>query len=135
MRKLIALVSLFFCHLALAETCPSIKDLKTGSMHGFKAYDSDDDTLLSETRIAQFIKNSEQFILAEWQDTQDHKGAIHCYYRDANGSQLETYLMKANLIPDNPKKSWYQVSGSMHCAAGMEACHFLTNSTQQLAKK
>lgn len=140
MNKLMTVIlALFFCHSAMADTCPSVKDLKAGTTHGFQAYDSDDDSLLSKERLAQFIKNTEQFILAEWQDTKDHQGAVHCYYRDMNGSQMDTYLKKTNLVPANPQKRWYEVSGSMHCAAGMESCLFKQNQSlgeqPQLAKK
>jgi hypothetical protein len=140
MNKLItAVIALLFCHLAFADTCPSVKDLKAGTTHGFQAYDSDDDTLLAKERLAQFINNAEQFILAEWQDTKDHEGAVHCYYRDINGSQMDAYLKKSNLVPANPHKRWYEVSGSMHCAADMESCLFKENKTigqqPQLAKK
>ena len=50
----------------------------------------------------------------------------------------EAYLAKDNFIPKLTAKSfWYQVSGYMHCAAGMDKCEFKMNSLakHQLAKK
>jgi len=120
---LIALVFFSFFQSSFADTCPSISDIQKQLFHGFKAYDTDDGKPLPPKRLAYFARHAEQFILAEWQDTQGHFGEIHCFYRDGEGSQMETYLMKTSFKPEN-SKNWYQVSGSMHCAAGMNACLF-----------
>jgi hypothetical protein len=108
----------------VADTCPTIQDIKSSSLTGWKAYDSDDGTLLSAKRTAQFKKSIEQFALAEWKTNANHQHAIRCYYRDQNGSGLEAYLAKNHfsLAENNP--AWYSVSGSMNCAAGMNECHF-----------
>lgn len=125
-RSLIALSCMVLCQLSFAETCPSVADIKKNSLTGWKAYDSDDGKPLSTSREAEFKKILEQFALAEWSKSKtDKHGSIHCYYRDNTGSSLEAYFAKDNFIPKlDPKTFWYQVSGSMHCAAGKEKCEF-----------
>lgn len=122
----------------LAETCPSISDIKKNMLAGWKAYDSDDGTLLSPAREAKFKKMLQHFTLAEWKQNKNHMTSMHCYYRDKTGSSLEAYLAKDNFIPKkNPKSFWYQVSGYLHCAAGKDNCQFETHPllSHQLAKR
>jgi hypothetical protein len=110
---------------SFADRCPSVDDIKNNHLNGWKAYDSDDGMLLSAARETQFKKIVEQFTLAEWKGTKKQPGSIHCYYSDKTGSSLEAYLAKDNFHPKlDPKSFWYQVSGFMHCAAGMERCEF-----------
>ena len=124
-RKIFLLISLIiFSSVGFAETCPQIKDIKSSTATGWKVYDSEDGTLLSAKRAAQFKKQITQFSLAEWTSEPNPNGAIHCYYRDQNGSDLDAYLAKKNFSPENATKIWYQVSGAMQCAAGVEKCIF-----------
>jgi hypothetical protein len=133
-RKTIITVSVaLLSQICLAETCPSVQDIKSNSLHGWKAFDSDDGMPLSAAREKQFKNTIEQFALAEWKDTKDKSGSIHCYYRDSTGSNLEAYFAKDNFIPKRLANSfWYEVSGFMHCAAGMDKCEF---ETQTLSNK
>ncbi len=76
-----------------------------------------------EAKIKKII---EQFALAEWTNNKKQLGSIHCYYRDKTGSSLEAYFAKENFHPKlDAKNFWYEVSGFMHCAAGMENCEFI----------
>jgi len=134
---IITLIStLLLNQAALAETCPSVNDIKQNQLNGWKAYDSDDGKPLPLARETQFKKMVEEFALAEWENK---SGSIHCYYRDNTGSNLEAYLAKDNFNPKvDPHSFWYKVSGFMHCAAGMERCEFEKYNIlqkQQLAKK
>ena|SRR3990167_3900868 len=138
MRKIgILFLSLvFISQTSFAETCPNIDAIKKQVWNGFKAYDSDDDKPLSKKREALFIKEVKQFALAEWVQKKEGPSAVHCYYRNDAGSELETYLSKDNFVPKNINKEWYQVSGFMHCAVGSDQCVFEENvSQEQLAKK
>lgn len=138
MKNLIlTLFILFFAQTTFADTCPTVKTIKSSPLLGWTAHDSDDGKILSTARTTSFKKNIEQFTLAEWVNTGKHKGAIRCYYSDNNGSGLEAYLTKENFQPTNLKKYWYQVSGSMHCAAGMSECLFKHDLSKQpqLARK
>jgi hypothetical protein len=138
MRKIFfAICILLCCKICFAETCPNVDDIKNNNAKNWIAYDSDDDTRLSPRREADFKKNIVQFTLAEWRNVNNKNSIIHCYYRDTEGSQLEAYLAKPNFIPKNTKNYWYQVSGSMHCAAGKNKCEFQEKIFQnrQLAKK
>ena len=85
--------------------------------------------------MTQFTNHIDQFSLAEWMQSGPQKGAIHCYYSDKNGSVIEAYLAKDNFAPQNTNHAWYQVSGSMHCAAGMDACLFDPHTTAQQPTK
>lgn len=137
-RKFItALILCVFSHISFADTCPSITEVKKNLLIGWNAYDSDDGTPLASRRKAAFIKDIEEFALAEWAERDHKKGAIHCYYKDHTGSALEAYLAKDNFIPNSTNKYWYQVSGAKQCAAGMDKCKFTGHSLlqQQLARK
>jgi hypothetical protein len=137
-RFLVMISFALLSQACLAERCPSVSDIKNNTINGWKAYDSDDGTPLSAARESQFKKIVEQFALAEWINVKNQPGSIHCYYRDSTGSSLEAYLSKDNFIPKkNPKSFWYEVSGFMHCAAGMDKCEFENHGLgkQQLAKK
>ncbi len=126
------------CQACLAETCPSINDVKTKVLHGWKAYDSDDGAPLSPLREAQFKQTIQEFALAEWPNKENKNGTIHCYYRDKTGSSLEAYLAKDHFVPLNHKNYWYEVSGYLHCAAGMDKCEFnqrMLAKQKQLARK
>jgi len=127
-----------FCQASFAETCPSVNDIKNQKLtSGWGAYDSADGTALPPSRMAQLVTYIDQFALAEWSGASKNGGVVHCYYRDKHGSDLEAYFSKDNFKPDNAKNVWYQVSGSMHCAAGNDKCAFQSNmpAEQQLAKK
>ena len=118
--------AMLLCEASIADRCPSVSDIKNNSLQGWTAYDSDDGTRLSAARETQFKKIVEQFALAEWTNSKKQLGSIHCYYRDKTGSSLEAYLAKDNFHPKLDTKSfWYEVSGLMHCAAGMERCEFI----------
>lgn len=118
-----------------ADSCPTISEIKRNLLKDWKAFDSEDGKPLSYQRIVHFKKNVEQFILAEAADEDSNNGTIHCYYRDKNGSMLDTYLARNNYSPENPTKFWYHVTGATQCAAGMEKCTFRTRQLAQLAKK
>ena len=125
MQKIILLLlTLAFTPFAFADNCPTVASIKSHATAGWKAYDSDDDTPLPSKRLHAFVKQIEQFALAEWKNNKTHHNTMHCYYRDKNGSALEAYLTKDGFSPVNNKNRWYKVSGSMHCAAGMDECLF-----------
>ena len=133
---LVSLGLLLLCQLGFAQTCPSVQDIKHALPVGWKAIDSDDGGELSPGREVQFRKLAQEFALVEWIDTNHKTGSIHCYYRDKNGSDLEAFLTRDNFIPKNTNDYWYQVSGSMQCAAGMDKCNFETGLAQnQLARR
>jgi hypothetical protein len=112
---------------SFADTCPTVVDIKQASLNGWRAYDSDDDTPLSSKRFDQYKSYIVKFVLAEWVTKQAKQpGSIRCYYRDKEGSTLEAYLAKDNLLLQDKKQVWYQVSHAMHCAAGFEACTFVS---------
>ncbi|VVC76822.1 hypothetical protein AQUSIP_21490 [Aquicella siphonis] len=137
-KLLTGLCLAMLCSLSFAETCPNVNDIKTNHLNGWKAYDSDDGAPLSTAREVQFKKMVEQFALAEWANGKRQSGAIHCYYRDSSGSNLEAYLAKDHFVPKQTSSSfWYSVSGYMHCAARKENCEFETKmlGNHQLAKK
>jgi hypothetical protein len=136
-RIIIFFIFTTFITITHAETCPTIKEIKSRTLNGWKAYDSDDGTPLSSTREIQYKKTIQEFALAEWGNKNNQEGTMHCYYRDATGSSLEAYLAKKHFAPQNHQKYWYQVSGYMHCAAGMDKCRFVSRileNQKQFAK-
>lgn len=134
-RILLALSMLFLCQLSFANTCPSVHDIQTNAIKGWKILDTDDGTPLSAQRNAEFKKSVEQFALVEWSNDGQKRGLIHCFYRDKNGSDLEAYLENENLTPMASNNFWYSVSGSMHCAAGPDKCQFQNKPVEaQFAK-
>lgn len=122
MKKLISIVMIAgFAQIGFANKCPSLDAIKHNHLSGWKAYDTQDGTPLTNEQFTQFKNKVTQFALAEWNDK---KNVIHCYYHDKNGADLEAYLAKGKYVPDNGKNFWYQVSGAMQCAAGVEKCEF-----------
>jgi hypothetical protein len=111
--------------LSYADTCPPVTAIKNNTLIGWKTYDSDAGIPVSPKQVDTFKRLAYQFVLAEW--TTDHH-SIHCYYRAKNGANLEVYLAKPNFLPNKNSPFWYQVSGSLHCAAGMQQCAFQTYS-------
>lgn len=123
MDKLFLSLCLLLCSMPVyAETCPNIEKVKAGQMQGWQAYDSDDDKPLSIRRLTHFKKQADKFLLAA-----SVKSGIRCYYGDHTGAALEAYLAKPHLSPINKNNLWYQVSGSLDCAAGMDKCQFQKN--------
>lgn len=148
--------------VSFASRCPSITDIKNNNISGWEIYDNEDDKPLSNARIAEFKNKVTEFALVEWVDVankdqeqskvnlknskndkqefnSNHRNLIHCYYRDATGSNLEAYLTKKKGIytPLNMAKNWYAVTGYMQCAAGLAECGFRDENVEsaQLAKK
>jgi hypothetical protein len=121
-----------FLPASFADNCPSINQLGSYLANGWKAYDSNDGTTLSAKRQAKFLQVAQQFALAEWTVVANppHSGAIHCYYRDKTGANLESYLGKESFIPLQTKNYWYSVSGYMQCAASATQCQFAPNLLQ-----
>lgn len=135
-KRLFTALIILCVQTSFAETCPDVNQIKHPSFSNWKVYDSDNGTPLSPKRAAHFKDSATHFVLAEWAKNKNG-GSIHCYYSDDNGSNLEAYLAKNNFIPENGKNFWYQVSGSMQCAAGAKECLFrsINLNQQQLAKK
>lgn len=136
-KYIIAIILALLWQSSFAETCPSINSIKKNTLTGWRMYDSDSGELLTAARVDDFKKNVEQFVLAEWSNEHNKTNAIHCYYRDNDGSDLQAYLSKDNFKPSNAKKYWYEVTGSLQCAAGSANCAFEKNVLKdtQLAKK
>ena len=134
MQKTLLFFLFFLTSLSLAQTCPSVKDLKKIPT-GWKLMDADERKPLDARRTAYFQKNAREFALAEWEDKHNKNNAIHCYYRDRNGSNLEAFLTKNYFHPKNVS-NWYHVSGAMQCAVGSEQCEFKSvTPLSQLATK
>jgi hypothetical protein len=91
-------------------------------LDGWQALDNDDQHSVSNHRYEHFKRFVKEFAMAEWKQNR----SIRCYYRDRNGSNLDTFLVKNNFVPDNTKNSWYDVSNCRECAAGIEKCQFKT---------
>ncbi|OGT55292.1 MAG: hypothetical protein A3F43_03490 [Gammaproteobacteria bacterium RIFCSPHIGHO2_12_FULL_42_10] len=125
LSTLIALMFFSLPQVSMADTCPSVDDIKHKTFSGhWKAYDSDTDKVLAPDRLADAIAAIDRFALVEWTDTKQHVGMIHCYYRDKHGSNLEAYFATEHFKPNNTNKAWYAVTGYMHCADGREQCLF-----------
>lgn len=138
-KKLIFTLAFFLIsQTCFADTCPSVSEIKSQSFtKGWRAYDVDDGKPIPSARIKELAQHIDQFALAEWANTGSGEGVIHCYYRDKHGSNLEAYFSNDHFKPINKTDVWYEVSGFMHCAAGMDKCAFQSNLVpeQQLAKK
>lgn len=130
-----ALLMIFFlCQLSFAETCLDTKNVKNNKLSGWKIIDSEDGLPLSAKRADQFRQDIEAFVLAEWM--QDKNNTVHCYYRNKDGYDMEAFLTKENFMPNNMQQFWYQVSGSMQCAAGAAKCEFKSiEKVSTLAKR
>jgi len=133
LMKILVIVLFYISSQIFAATCPTITEIKTNTLSDWKIYDSDDGKALSAQRAARFKSEIEEFALAESVIDEHKKSMMHCYYRDKNGSNLEAYLAKENLVSSQNTKYWYQVSGAMHCAADVSMCEF--QQIKHLAQK
>ena len=128
---------IIFSTAAFADICPTVKSIKSGKTHNWKAYDSDDDKPLSALRTAKFRNNISQFSIAEWSNS-GKKGTIHCYYSNNDGSTLEAYFARDHYQPNTKSRYWYQVTGLLQCAAGADKCDFvpapMTDKKKRLAE-
>lgn len=135
-KKIFQMTILLFCSYCCAQTCPSVNDIRDNKIAGWKAYDIYG-VKFTQEQTTQFRKHSLEFAVAEV-IPYAHRGlAIRCLYRDKNGSNLLGYLAKDDIVADNSKNYWYEVSGSQHCAAGLHNCEFATNPlpNKQFAKR
>jgi hypothetical protein len=124
LKNLIVLLIILLCtNQSFAESCPSIGDIKKQIFHGWQAYDSDKQRLVSIQRLSTFKKQASKFLFAEWVEKGQNLSG-HCYYSDGHGSFLEVFLAKEKVMPLNSRGYWYPVSGYMHCAAGANKCQF-----------
>ncbi len=135
-RFLIAVFITLFSTALIAQTCPSVKDIRNNKIPGWRAYDIYG-TKFTEEQTQQFRGHALEFALAEVIPYNKGTLAIRCLYRDKNGSNLQGYLAKDNIVADNTMNYWYEVSGSKHCAAGVKLCQFAPNTlhNSQLARK
>lgn len=136
LKKIIHIFILSYCAYVSAQTCPTITDIRNNKLAGWKAYDIYG-MKFNEEQTARFRQHSLEFAVAEV-IPYAHRGlAIRCLYRDKNGSNLQGYLAKDDIVADNSKNYWYQVSGSQHCAAGLHKCQFAANPlpNKQFAKR
>jgi hypothetical protein len=126
MRFLILILfSLISSLSAYADHCPSVDTLKNNKAASWKAYDSDNNKLLSPQREAKLRKQIAQFAMVEWSNAKD-KSSIHCYYKNEQGSNMEAYFARDSASPIKSSKYWYPVTGMMQCAAGADKCAFQT---------
>jgi len=124
MRLLISSSLLFtLCTASIAAICPSVQTLKSNQAKNWQAFDSDNGKPLSAVRETRLKLAITQFALAEWSSTKD-KNRIHCYYKSQNGSNLEAYFAHHSTTKVSPSRYWYEVTGMLHCAAGVDKCQF-----------
>lgn len=122
---------------AFAEKCPTVDDIKHNRLRGWQLHDTDDGPVNSAKRIADYRAQIKQFALAEWENVNNKENLMHCYYLDADGSNLNAFLAKKDFHPLDETKFWYTVTGSLQCTAGMDKCQFksLASSERHLAAK
>lgn len=137
MKKFLLITTSMMISLnAIADTCPSIKMIKSSNHPHWKAFDSDNGKPLSITRTMRLKNEISEFVLAEW-SSENHKNTVHCYYKNAHGSTLEAYFARESTSPATPSRYWYNVTGLMQCAASADKCQFqiLPEMKKQFASK
>ena len=113
--------------VTFSETCPSAHLVKHNSYGAqWKAYDSRDQ-LIRKDQLPNVFQFADKLTLVEWSKSQGKTGDIRCYYQDKHGSHLEVYLANRHYTPVNTQHVWYQVTGHLHCAAGVSKCEFSTS--------
>lgn len=123
MQTYIFVFILLFFSSSYAQTCPSIDDLHHQNLHGWRAFDIDNGTLLSTERLLTYTQQAQEFALAEWMD-EAPEGPAHCYYYDTqkDSSYLGAFLASQDVIPDNWKGPQRNV---MQCYSGINECRFM----------
>lgn len=119
-------IFLFATHTS-AQTCPSINELHQHTLSGWQAFDIDNGTPLSAGRLEQYTCAVQQFALAEWMEDAP-EGSGHCYYygKNPDGSYLNAYLAKQNVVPEQGAPQWTSAGRyTMHCRTGVNECRFV----------
>lgn len=103
---------------AIADTCPSVADIKVGQFNGWQALDVNSDTPASSQAIAAFKKRVKDFYQAEW--SADYEGHGHCYYT----GYLEVLLAKDTAQP-KVSDFWKDLGFVLRCqSADVKDCGF-----------
>ena len=107
----------------LAETCPSISQLKENNFHGWEPYNSDSGEPLFPQQLTDFKKDVRQFLMAEWAEGAP-EGESHCYYGDKNGNYMDAFLARHG-FHDAPSANWHNDGGFMRCKGEAGNCVFV----------
>ena len=109
-------------HLAHAETCPTVAELKNNNLRGWEIYDSNNGSPLSPEQWQDFKHNAQQFLMAEYAYGAP-EGPSHCYYGNQKGEYMDAFLARHSFHPGGTC-AWREVDGFTRCYSNIEACIF-----------
>lgn len=127
MLKTICFIAIvLFVQLSFAETCPSVKDLKSNRLKGWTAVNLNSSKPLNEFELQQFEINVTRFALAAW-STEAPIGSSMCYYYGSSSDpcELNALLSKETGPPDITSPFWKKQDDIMRCIADVKHCRFL----------
>lgn len=112
--------------LTYAQTCPSVADIQSEHLNGWRALSIDSASPASESQLQQFKSQVAQFKLAEWMKDAP-EGASHCYYSQTDHKNfLQLYLAKDHLSPNSA--AWvHKTVDNYQCSVNAEACSFIVS--------
>jgi hypothetical protein len=135
-KTILICLALTISQNSLAETCPTIQEIKHDQFHGWQALNIDSANPISAKQLNTFKNNVQYFALAEWMEDAP-EGSGHCYYHGHDihsADYLGVFLAKANLTAaagyDWQSKDPYV----KHCNTGIDACVFQTESRDKRRK-
>lgn len=126
MRFIIKLLLLFFANMAIAETCPTVDEIKQHRYHDWHAYMLDNGEPVSAKNLLELEQNIQRFDFAVWLQFAP-EGEAECYYQGAyiGKGQWGVYFAKQKLRPFLINGVWQnKASGFLQCNAPLEECLF-----------
>jgi hypothetical protein len=125
MKKLAVLIStLLATSLAIAETCPTIAQIRANNLNGWSAYTNDEGEPLTPTQLQAFEQNVGGFYSIRWLGGAP-EGESHCYYVNKQRYWTRAFLSKSGLVPDFSSPNWTYVDDEPRCHASIAGCPFL----------
>lgn len=119
----IIFILIFVTPLALAESCPTVEEIKAGDFRAWHVFSSDNGTPLPPLGLEKFKRSVASFALAEYAKGAP-EGEAHCYYKTKSKPCAEGFLARHGSKPQLNTGFWYQESMFMRCSHSLASCLF-----------
>lgn len=124
LKKSVIILSVIFCNLAWAETCPTLSEIKSHQLSRWHAMDFGSAGPASKEKIEHFFAKATHLVAVSW----DFSEYGRCFYAGKNEQpdQLGVFLEKTT-EPDKSRGNWhYSDPDSWLCNGNLNDCAFKT---------
>lgn len=126
-NHLFVVILLCMSSAAMAETCPTVADIKNNQFRTWQAFGSDSGEPLNHAQLEKFKRQIHRFNMAEWAEDAP-EGESHCYYAAKNRDYADGFLAADHLQPDRTQPGWQIESGFVRCRQDTSACLFISGN-------